>query len=59
MSSYSFVSGKVVWEGDHLRLAFTATDNKGVTKDLVDQVSSFLRKIGCRYILDELIFRVT
>ncbi len=24
----SFVRGKVVWEGDHLRLALTATDSK-------------------------------
>ena len=37
----SVVSGKVVWEGDHLRLVLTATDSKGVTKEHVSQISSF------------------
>ena len=46
----SFVRGKVVWEGDHLRLVLTATDSKGVTKE---QVSQILRKIVCRCVLDE------
>ena len=45
--------GKVVWEGDHLRLVLTATDSKGVTKEQVSQISSILRKIGCRCVLDE------
>ena len=49
----SFVRGKVVWEGDHLRLVLTATDSKGVTKEHVSQIPSILRKIGCRYVLDE------
>ena len=49
----SFVRGKVVGEGDHLRLVLTATDSKGVTKEQVSQVSSILRKIGCRCVLDE------
>ena len=45
--------GKVVWEGDHLRLVLTATDGKGVTKDKVSQISSILHRIGCRCVLDE------
>ena len=49
----SFVRGKVVWEGDHLRLVLTVADSKGVTKEQVSQVSSILRKIGCRCVLDE------
>ena len=48
----SFVRGKVVWEGDHLRLDLTATDRKGVTKEHVSQIS-ILRKIICRCVLDE------
>ena len=47
----SFVSGKVVWEGDHLRL--TADDSKGVTKEQVSQISSILGKIDCRCVVDE------
>ena len=49
----SFVRGKVVWEGDHLRLVITATDSKGVTKEQVSHISSILCKIGCRCVLDE------
>ena len=49
----SFVRGKVVWEGNHLRLVLTATDGKGVTKEQVSQISSILCKIGCRHVLDE------
>jgi len=49
----SFVRGKVVGEGDHLRLVLTASDSKGVTKEQVSQISSILRKIGCRCVLDE------
>ena len=49
----SFVRGKVVWEGDHLRLVLTVADSKGVTKEQVSQVSFILRKIGCRCVLDE------
>ena len=49
----SFVRGKVVWEGDHLRLFLTTVDSKGVTKEQVSQISSILRKIGCRCVLDE------
>ena len=49
----SFVRGKFVWEGDHLRLLLTATDRKHITKEQVRQVSSILRKIGCICVLDE------
>ena len=51
----SFVRGKVFWEGEHERLALTPRDSKGLTKELVIQVSSSLRKIGCRCVLDETI----
>ena len=36
-----------------LRLVLTATDSKGVTKEQVSQISSILRKFGCRCVLDE------
>ena len=49
----SFVSGKVVWEGDHVRLVPTAKDSKGISKHVVSQVSARLRKIGYRCVLDE------
>ena len=45
--------GKGVWEGDHLRFVPTVADSKGVTKEQVNQVSSILRKIVCRCVLDE------
>ena len=48
----SFVRGIVCWEGDHVRLVLTHKDSKGLTKALVDEVSSCLRKIGCRCVLD-------
>ena len=49
----SFVRGNVRWEGDHVRLVLTANDSKGLTKALVSKVSSSIRKIGCRCVLDE------
>ena len=49
----SLVSGKVAWEGDHVRLILTAKDSKGINKHVVRQVSATLRKIGCRCVLDE------
>ena len=51
----SFVRGKVFWEGEHVRLVLTPRGSKGLTKELVSQVSSSLRKIGCRCVLDETI----
>ena len=49
----SFVRGNVRWEGDHVRLVLTTKDSKGLTKALVSKVSSCIRKIGCRCVLDE------
>ena len=49
----SFVRGIVCWEGDHVRLVLIPKDSKGLTKALVGEVSSCLRKIGCRCVLDE------
>ena len=43
----SFVRGNVLWEGDHARLVLTPKDSKGLSKELVSQLSSSLRKIGC------------
>ena len=43
-----FVRGNVLWEGDHVKLVLTPKDSKGLSKELVSQVSSSLRKIGCR-----------
>ena len=48
MGLESFVRGKVLWEGDHIRLVLTKKDSKGVSSELVKQVSANLRKIGCR-----------
>ena len=48
-----FVSGKVVWEGDHVRLILTAKDSKGVNQHVVRHVSASLRKAGYRCVLDE------
>ena len=31
----SLVRGKVVWEGDHIRLVLTAKDSKGISKHVV------------------------
>ena len=42
----SFVRGNVLWEGDHVRLVLTPKDSKGLSKEMVSQVSSSLRKIG-------------
>ena len=49
----SFVSGKVMWEGDHVRLIRTAKDSKRISKHVVSQVSARLRRIGYRCVLDE------
>ena len=43
----SFVRGDTIWEGEHVRLVLTPNDSKGLTKELVSQVSTSLRKIGC------------
>ena len=42
----SFVRGKVFWKGEHVGLVLTPRDSKGLTKDLVSQVFSSLRKIA-------------
>ena len=49
----SFVRGNVLWEGDQVRLVLTPKDSKGLSKELVSQVSSSLRNIGCRCVLDD------
>ena len=41
------------WEGDRVRLVLTPKDSKGLYKELVSQVSSSRRKIGCRCVLDD------
>ena len=52
MGLESFVRGNVLWEGDHIRLALMK-DSKGVSSELVKQVSASLRKIGCRCVIYE------
>ena len=42
----SLVRGKVDWEGDHIRLVLTAKDSKGISRNVVSQVSARLRKTG-------------
>ena len=46
-------SGNVLGEGDHIRLVLTKKDSKGISSDLVKQVSARVRKIGCRCVIDE------
>ena len=53
MGLESFVRGNVLWEGDHIRLVLTKKGSKGVSSELVKQVSAILRKIGCRCVIDE------
>ena len=53
LADLGFVRGNVLWEGDHVRLVLTPKDSKGLSKELVSQVSSSLRKIGCRCVLDD------
>ena len=53
MGLESFVRGNVLWEGYHIRLVLTKKDSKGVSSELVKQVSAILRKIGCRCVIDE------
>ena len=43
----------VLWEGDHVRLVLTPKDSKGLSTELVSQVSSSFGKIGCRCVLDD------
>ena len=46
----SFVRGNVLWEGDNVSLLPKIAK---LSKELVSQVSSSLRKIGCRCVLDD------
>ena len=48
----SFVAGTVAWEGDNTRLVLTPRDSKGLTKEVVSQVSA---QLGCRCVLDDVI----
>ena len=44
----SFVRGKVYWEGNHVRLLLTSKDSKdskGISKELVREVSSVLTRL--------------
>ena len=52
MGLESFVRGNVLWKGDHIKLVVTKA-SKGISSELVKQVSASLRKIGCRCVLDE------
>ena len=43
----------MLWERDHIILVLTSKDSKGLSKEIVSQVSSSLRKIGCMCVLDD------
>ena len=45
-------------EIQYIRLVFTSNYSKGLTKELISQVSASLRKIGCRCVLDDVKSRV-
>ena len=47
-----FVRGRVFWEGEHVRLILTRKDSRRISRELVNQVSHRLRRIGCRCVLD-------
>ena len=49
------MAGNVAWEGDHIGLVLTPRHSKGLTKELVSQVSAQLRKIGRRCILNDVL----
>ena len=53
LADLGLVSWNVLWEGHHVRLVLTPKDSKGLSKELISQVSSSLRKIGCRCVLDD------
>ena len=50
--------GNAFWEGEHVRLVLTPKYSKGLTKELVNQISASLRKIGRRCVLDDVISEV-
>ena len=41
------------WVGDHVRLLQHSKDSKEISKELVREVSTVLRGIGCRCILED------
>ena len=47
MGLESFVRGNVLWEGDHIRLVLTKKNSKGVSSELVKQVSEENRVLMC------------
>ena len=47
MGLESFVRGNVLWEGDNIRLVLTKKDSKGVSSELVKQVSEENRVQMC------------
>ena len=51
------VRGAVGWEGDHVRLILLPKDSREVSAGVIREISSCLRKIGCRCVLDESVKR--
>ena len=49
------LEGRCLGRESNVRLALTPRGSKGLTKELVCKVSSSVRKIGCRCVLDETI----
>ena len=45
--------GEMRWEGDHLRVVQTVNDSKAIDKSIMSELSTKLRKIGCRCVLDD------
>ena len=43
----------VAWDGGHVRLILLPKDSRGVSVGAAKEISSCLRKIGCRCVLDE------
>ena len=46
-----FARGVVAWEGDHVKLVLLPKES--LSKEVVAKISACLRRIGCRYRLDD------
>ena len=53
----SLVRGRVGWEGDHVRLILLPKDSRLINDRVIREISSCLRKIGCRCVLDDSVKR--
>ena len=55
MGLESLMRWNILWEGDHIGLVLTNKDSRGVSSELVKQLSASL---GCRCVIDEQVRRL-